>query len=167
MAIAITKENYPAMGVSAGVSGKRIVTYLNYGATATETAPKWTLLGGVTSNNLNISAEASSAQTKEGGSFWAESVITSKTAEYSAEMVLKRDNEAQKAIDEFMYNDEITAEKQALMIAVVDLDTKEYTQMWIVPNSWEMTADSEDFVQYSLSATVTGAPQKKTGFATA
>lgn len=163
MSINIVAENYPAMNISSGVSGKRIVTYLNYGTGATEEAPVWCLLGGVNSNNLNISANTSDSQTKDNG-YWGESVITSKSAEYSADMVLKRDNTAQRAIEEFMINDEITAAKQALMIAVVDLDTKDYTKMWIVPTSWEMTADSEDFVQYALSATVTGKPVKSSNF---
>lgn len=162
--ITIAAENYPGMNVASGVSGKRIVTYLNYGASATEEAPVWTLLGGVSSNTLSISANTSESQTKDKG-YWSESVITSKSAEYSADMILKRDNVAQLAIEEFLLNDDITAAKQALMIAVVDLDTKEYTKMWIVPTSWEMTAGSEEFVQYSLSATVTGKPEKCSDFA--
>ena len=163
MSIVITPENYPGMNIASGVSGKRFVTYVNYGENATETNPKWKNLGGVTSNSLNISAEANAAQTKDGG-YWSESAIISKSAEYSAEMILKRDNEAQAAIDAFMYDDEITAAKNALRLAVVDLDTKDYTQFWCVPSAWEMTADSGDFVTYSLTASVTGMPVKKTGF---
>lgn len=166
MSVTIAAENYPELSVQTGVSGKRFVTYLNYGQGATEAAPKWVKLGGVSSSSFSISANTSEAQTKDSG-YWAEAVITSKTAEYSADMILKRDNVAQMAIEEFMMNDDVTAEKLALMIAVVDEDTKDYTKMWIVPTSWEQTADSEDFVQYSLSATVTGKPVKATGFTAA
>ena len=47
MAITITKENYPALANGTGISGKRVVLYLNYGATATAEAPKWELVGGL------------------------------------------------------------------------------------------------------------------------
>lgn len=163
MSVTIAKENYPGFTQDATVSGKRIATFLNYGTGASATNPVWNELGGVTSNALNLSANVSTVQTKENG-YWGKSGITSKSLEYTADMVLTRDNVAQMAIDEFMYNDEITAEKGALEIANVDLDTLEYTKMRIVPTAWGMTAASEDSVQYSLSATVTGQPERCTGF---
>jgi TP901-1 family phage major tail protein len=153
MATTITKDYYPGIDGGSGISGKRIVMYLNYGENATENAPVWKLLGGVTSNSFSVSGNTNDAQTKDMG-YWSESVLTSKTAEISCEMMMLRNNEAQAAIKAFIMDDEITAAKQALMIALVDLDTKEYTQMWIVPTSWELTADSEDMVTYSLTATV-------------
>lgn len=165
MAITITADNYPALAADAGagVSGKRQVIYLNYGENATPEAPVWTLLGGVSSQSLSISGNIQSVQTKETG-YWAGGVMTSKTAELSADIVMKRDNEAQEAIEAFMFDDDITAAKNALMVAIVDLDTKDYYQMWIIPSSWEITADSEDMIQKNLSATVIGEPEKKTGF---
>lgn len=90
--------------------------------------------------------------------------MTSKTHELDAEVVMRRDNEAQKVIEEFLYDDAITAEKGALQFAIVDLDTKEYIVGKYVPTSWEKTADGEDVVSYSLKATGVGAPVKKTGF---
>lgn len=163
MSVEIVKDNYPAFTADAQVSGKRIVTYLNYGQGATKESPKWVLLGGVTSNNLSLSTSTTDSQTKDNG-YWSESVITAKSMEYTADMVMKRDNVAQMAIDAFMKDDDITAEKIALDIAVVDLDTKDYTRMRVVPTSWEQTADSEDSVQYSLSATVTGKPESLKAF---
>lgn len=164
MAITITKENYPALANGTGISGKRVVLYLNYGATATSEKPVWVLVGGLKSHTLSISAEVNSAQTKDMG-YWASGALVSKSAELSAEVVMKRDDTAQMAIEEFMYNDNITAEKQALMFAIVDLDTKEFVQVWAIPTSWETTADGEDMIAKSLSATVVGTPEKKTSFA--
>jgi len=163
MSITIAKEKYPAFANASGVSGKRLVIYLNYGENATEQAPVWTLLGGIKSNALSLSAEASSQQTKDNG-YWPISTITSKSFEVNAEVILLRDNVAQAAIEEFMIDDEITAEKQALHMAIVDLDTKEYIEVKVVPTSWEISAESEDMITKSLSATGTGAPVKKTGF---
>lgn len=163
MAITITKENYPALANGTGISGKRVVLYLNYGATATAEAPKWELVGGLKSHTLSISAEVNTQQTKESG-YWAKGALISKSAELSAEVVMERDDTAQAAIEAFMLDDDITAAKNALMFAIVDLDTKEYVQLWGIPTSWEISADGEDMVMKSLSATVVGTPEKKTEF---
>lgn len=163
MAITITKENYPALANGTGISGKRVVLYLNYGATATAEAPKWELVGGLKSHTLSISAEVNTQQTKESG-YWAKGALISKSAELSAEVVMERDDTAQAAIEAFMLDDDITAAKNALMFAIVDLDTKEYVQLWAIPTSWEISADGEDMVMKSLSATVVGNPEKKTEF---
>ena len=163
MAITITKDNYPALANGTGISGKRVVLYLNYGATATAEAPKWELVGGLKSHTLSISAEVNTQQTKESG-YWAKGALISKSAELSAEVVMERDDTAQAAIEAFMLDDDITAAKNALMFAIVDLDTKEYVQLWAIPTSWEISADGEDMVMKSLSATVVGNPEKKTEF---
>lgn len=163
MAITIAKENYPQYSADTGVSGKRQVLYINYGATATPQAPKWVLVGGLKSHTLSVSAETSTVQTKDTG-YWATGATTSKSYELTADILMKRDDTAQLAIEEFLMNDEITAEKGALNIAIVDLDTKEYINCVVIPTSWETTADGEDLIQKSLTATGIGAPEKKTGF---
>lgn len=163
MAITITKDNYPALANGTGISGKRVVLYLNYGATATAEAPKWELVGGLKSHTLSISAEVNTQQTKESG-YWAKGAMISKSAELSCEVVMERDDTAQAAIEAFMLDDDITAAKNALMFAIVDLDTKDYVQLWAIPSSWEISADGEDMVMKSLSATVVGNPEKKTAF---
>lgn len=163
MAITIDAAKYPAFDAGTGISGKRLVMYLNYGTSATAQAPVWTLLGGLTSNSLSFSAEASSQQTKDTG-YWASSSITSKSYEVSAEVIMLRDNEAQEAIEQFMVDDDITSAKKLLNIAIVDLDSKEYYDLKVAPTSWEITAESEDMITKSFSATGSGAPEKKTGF---
>lgn len=163
MSVTITKDNYPSLANGTGISGKRVILYLNYGENATADSPKWKKLGGLQNHTLSISGNISSVQTKESG-YWADGAMTSKSAELSAECIMKRDNEAQLAIEEFMYDDEITAAKGALQVAIVDLDSKDYVKCWIIPSSWETAAESEDLVSKSLSATVVGAPVKATGF---
>lgn len=163
MAITIAKEKYPAYAAGAGVSGKRLVMFVNYGSGATAQNPVWTLLGGCTSNNLSLSAETSSQQTKDTG-YWPITVITSKSYEVSADVIMMRDNEAQAAIETFLLDDDITSAKQLLNIAIVDLDTLEYYDLTVSPTGWEITAESEDMVTKSFSATGSGAPVKKTNF---
>lgn len=166
MATTISAEKYPVLANGTGISGKRIVLYLNYGTSASVESPVWTQIGGVTSHTLTINGEVSTAQTKDTG-YWASGSLTSKSAELSADIMMIRDSEGQMAIEEFMANDTITAAKKALQIAVVDLDTKEGLKLTVIPSSWEIQASSDDMVQKTLSATVVGAPEKITNFTAA
>ena len=163
MSVTIAKEKYPAFAAGTGVSGKRLVLFVNYGTGATEDNPVWNLVGGLTSNTLSLSAEATTNQTKDNG-YWPISAITSKSYEVDAEVIMMRDNVAQEAIEAFMIDDEITAEKQLLHIALVDLDTTDYYELKVAPTSWEITAESEDMITKSFTASGSGAPEKKTGF---
>ena len=163
MAVVISADKYPAYTAGTGISGKRLVMYVNYGTGATSSAPVWTLVGGLTSNSLSFSAEASSQQTKDSG-YWPNSAITSKSYEVSAEVIMLRDNEAQEAIEAFMVDDSITTAKKLLNIAIVDLDTYDYYDLVVAPTAWEITAESEDMVTKSFTATGSGAPEKKTSF---
>lgn len=163
MSVTIAKAKYPEFAAEAGISGKRLVMFVNYGSGATAENPVWELVGGLTSGSFSISAEASSQQTKDTG-YWPVSAITSKSYEVNAEVIMLRDNVAQEAIEAFMVDDEITAEKQLLNIAIVDLDTKEYYNLKVAPSSWEITAESEDMITKSFTATGSGAPVKASGF---
>ncbi len=163
MAVTISAAKYPEYSAGTGISGKRLVMYLNYGTGATAQAPVWTLLGGLTSNSLSFSAEASSQQTKDSG-MWPNAAITGKSYEVSAEVIMLRDNEAQEAIEEFIIDDDISNAKKLLNIAIVDLDSRDYYDLTVAPTAWEITAESEDMITKSLTATGSGAPEKKTSF---
>lgn len=159
----IAKANYPARTASQGVPGKDFIAFVNYGENATALAPKWNMLGGTNNDNLGISAEVSTQQTKESG-YWQEGAVSGKSGEYSAEMVVLRNNLAQQVIEEFLYDDEITSEKGALHMALVDKVSKDYTEFWAIPTSWELAAESGDLATYNLTATIVGTPEKKAGF---
>lgn len=159
----IAKANYPARTTSQGVPGKDFIAFVNYGENASAASPVWNMLGGTNNDNLGIAAEVSTQQTKESG-FWQEGAVSGKSGEYSTEMVCLRDNLAQQVIEEFIYNDEITSEKGALHMALVDKVSKDYKEFWIIPTSWELAAEAGDLATYSFSGTVVGTPLKKTGF---
>lgn len=159
----IAKSKYPARAISQGVPGKDFLVYVNYGENATPSAPVWNLLGGTNNDNLGISAEVSTNQTKSSG-YWQEGSITGKSGEYNTEMVVLRDNLAQQVIEEFIYNDEITDEKQALHMAIVDKVSKDYKEFWAAPTTWELASESGELATYNFAATIVGAPLKKTGF---
>ncbi len=163
MTTSIVKANFPAASAGVGVSGKRLVLFVNYGENASEASPVWNKVGGVEENNFNVSLEAATTQTKDSG-YWSEGGVTGKSAELSASIIAKRDDVGQLAIEHFVMDDETTAEKRALNFALVDIDTLAYKKFWAIPTSWETTAASDDLLRKSLSATVTGAPTEATGF---
>lgn len=163
MSTTIVKANFPEAPGSVGVSGKEQVLFVNYGSGASAANPVWTKVGGVTDNSFAISMEVQTVQTKD-SDYWAEGGITSKSGEVSAEIIAKRDDAGQLAIEHFVMNDATTREKKALQFALVELDTAKYTKFWAAPTSWETTGASEDLLKKSLSATLLGAPEELTGF---
>ena len=163
MTVQIAKANYPEFAAASGTSGKRLVLFVNYGSGATAQNPVWNLVGGLTKNDLSLSADTSSNQTKDQG-FWPITAITGKSYEVNAEVIMLRDNVAQEAIEAFMVDDGITTEKKLLNIAIVDLDTKDYYNLTVAPTSWDITAESEDMIKKSFTATGSGAPVKSSGF---
>ena len=163
MSTTIVKANYPEAPGSIGVSGKEQVLFVNYGSGASAANPVWQKVGGVTDNSLVINLEVQTVQTKD-SDYWAEGGIVSKSGEVSAEIIAKRDDVGQLAIENFVENDATTREKKALQFALVDLDTTNYKKFWAAPTSWETTAASEDLLKKSLSATLLGTPENLTGF---
>ena len=163
MTVSIVKANYPARPGSQGVAGKDFLAFINYGAGATEANPVWTLLGGTDSDTLGLANEINTKQTKSSG-YWQEGRVSGKSGNYATNMTVLKDNVAQAAIEEFMINDEVTDEKGALHMALVNNLTKEYKEFWFIPESWELTAESGDLAEYALSGQLVGAPVKKTGF---
>lgn len=163
MAVTISEDKYPAFTSDTGVSGKRKVIYLNYGTAATEAKPVWSLLGGITSQTVNWGASVSTQNTKDTG-YWASGAVTGKTCELTCDVMFKRDNEAQAAIENFLLDDATTADKGALMFAFVDLDTKDYTVVKMIPTKWTEKAEAKDVITKSLTATGVGAPKVSTGF---
>ena len=164
MTTTITKANYPeAPSGSVGVSGKHEVLFVNYGTNASAASPAWEKVGGITNNSFNISLEVTTVQTKD-TEYWAEGAIVSKSGEVSAEMICKKDDVGQMAVENFVDDDATTKEKKALQFALVRTDTLTYKKFWAAPTSFETTADAEDLIQKSFSATLLGAPENLTGF---
>ena len=163
MAVTISADKYPAFNSDTGVSGKRRVIYINYGTGATEAKPVWSLLGGITSQTVNWGTSVSTQNTKDTG-YWPSGAVTGKTCELTCDVMFKRDNEAQAAIENFLLDDDVTSEKGALMFAFVDLDTKDYTVMKMIPTKWTEKAEAKDVITKSLTAIGVGKPEVKSGF---
>lgn len=67
--------------------GKEVLLYLNYGESATEEAPVWTLIGGQTTADLDMSADDIDASDKNSNG-WGETEAGLKTTELSLEGII-------------------------------------------------------------------------------
>lgn len=68
------------------IAGKDVLVYLNYGEAATYDAPKWTLIGGQRSGDLDLTADSIDAASKDSGG-WGETLAGMKSSELSVELV--------------------------------------------------------------------------------
>lgn len=79
--------------------GKDVLLYLNYGETAKEDKPAWTLVGGQTTADLSMSADSIDATTKTSGG-WGETLAGIKSTELSFEGVICKSDEGYEALKE-------------------------------------------------------------------
>ena len=81
--------------------GKQVLLYVNYGesATASEDKPAWTLIGGQTKADLDISADKIDASNKSSGG-WGETYAGIKSTELSLEGIKCNSDEGLAAIRE-------------------------------------------------------------------
>lgn len=163
MAVTITKDNYPEFDGTAGISGKRYVLYVNYGTSATGTTPKWVRVGGCEDLTFTPTVDVQTKQTKDSG-MWATSSVSGKSFQVTSTILASADDQGQKVIENFIYDDDISNEKKSLQFARVNLDDKSYRVFNAIPTGFEETSKSDDLVEYSFTGTCTGKPEDKTGF---
>lgn len=163
MAVTITKDNYPEFDGSAGISGKRYVLYVNYGKSATGSAPVWTRVGGCEDLTFTPTVDVQTKQTKDSGA-WATSSVSGKSFQVTSKILASADDQGQKVIENFIYDDDVSNEKKSLQFARVNLDDKTYRVFNAIPTGFEETSASDDLVEYSFTGTGTGKPEDKTGW---
>lgn len=59
------------------LEGKYVLVYLNFGESATEASPKWAMIGGQKSGDLDLSADSIDASDKTSGG-WGENILASR-----------------------------------------------------------------------------------------
>ena len=79
--------------------GKNVLLFLNYGESATESAPVWTLIGGQRSADYSSSAEEIDTTDKTSGGY-GDSEPGLKTAELTTEIIVKKGDETISALQE-------------------------------------------------------------------
>jgi len=85
--------------------GKESLVYLNYGEAATEESPVWTLIGGQTTGDLDLSADSIDASNKASDG-WGETYAGVKSSELSLEGIICKSDEGYKAMKDAFVNDE-------------------------------------------------------------
>ncbi len=77
--------------------GKNVLLYLNYGEGATEAAPKWTMIGGQTTADLDMSADDIDISDKNSNG-WGETEAGIKSTELSLEGIICNGDEGYAAL---------------------------------------------------------------------
>ncbi len=77
--------------------GKEVLLYINFGTGATYDTPKWALIGGQTTADLDMSADSIDATNKTSGG-WGETYAGNKSTELDLEGVLCKSDEAYAAL---------------------------------------------------------------------
>lgn len=72
--------------------GKNVLVYIDFGETATEEAPKWTLIGGQRSGSLSMTADDIDASNKTSGG-WGETYPGTKSTELSINGIINTKDE--------------------------------------------------------------------------
>lgn len=130
----ITK--YPEYPSSAAIAGKQFVLWLAYGG-------EFVKLGGCRSNGLSISSDAISADSKDSGG-WGESVPSTRSWSSSLELVLKSNNETLDAIQQWVFSDDLQAQRPALHFVFVDQVQNRWYSAWAIISNYEISADHDD-----------------------
>lgn len=93
--------------------GKEVLLYINFGDGATEAEPKWCLVGGQTSANLDMSADSIDATNKTSGG-WGESYAGLKSTELSLEAVICKSDDGYSALkDAFIRGEAVDVARYA------------------------------------------------------
>ncbi len=81
------------------LQGKEVLLYINYGDTTTATydAPSWTLIGGQTTADFDMSADSIDASNKSSGG-WGETYAGIKSTELSLEGIICKSDEGYTAL---------------------------------------------------------------------
>ena len=93
----MAKERAKRLAVDRKLMGKEVLLYLNFGEGATEEAPVWTLIGGQTTADLDMSADDIDASDKNSNG-WGETEAGLKTTELSLEGIICNNDEGYAAL---------------------------------------------------------------------
>ena len=134
------------------LEGKYVLVYLNYGEGATEESPKWALVGGQKSGNLDMSADSIDASDKTSGG-WGEKYPGSKSTELSIEGNILGGDEAYQALKEAFIAGE------PVDICRYDSKNKKADRNWYSITELGDETPHDDVATFSLKLEGIGAPK--------
>ncbi|WP_418695809.1 phage tail tube protein [Acidaminococcus intestini] len=134
------------------LEGKYVLVYLNYGEGATEESPKWALVGGQKSGNLDMSADSIDASDKTSGG-WGEKYPGIKSTELSIEGNILGGDEAYQALKEAFIAGE------PVDICRYDSKNKKADRNWYSITELGDETPHDDVATFSLKLEGIGAPK--------
>lgn len=148
--MAVNLENYPSYSShSSAIPGKLFLLYVNYGEGATETSPKWVLLGGLRDNPITIESDSIDASNKSSGG-WGESLSGVNSWSSSCELVIKQDDTGYDVLESWKFNQDFQSAKPALNFMFYNVQTKTAYRSWGIINSLEIAASYDDVMTASI-----------------
>ena len=134
------------------LEGKYVLVYLNYGEGATEESPKWALVGGQKSGNLDMSADSIDASDKTSGGL-GEKYPGIKSTELSIEGNILGGDEAYQALKEAFIAGE------PVDICRYDSKNKKADRNWYSITELGDETPHDDVATFSLKLEGIGAPK--------
>lgn len=134
------------------LEGKYVLVYLNFGEGAAEESPKWALVGGQKSGNLDMSADSIDASDKTSGG-WGEKYPGIKSTELSVEGNILGGDEAYQALkDAFLKGEPVD-------ICRYDSKNKTADRNWYSITELGDETPHDDVATFSLKLEGIGAPK--------
>lgn len=134
------------------LEGKYVMVYLNFGENATEDSPKWSLIGGQKTANLDRSADSIDASDKTSDG-WGEKYQGIKSSELSVEgNIVGEDDAYQALMDAFMAGD-------AIDICRYDSKNKKADRNWYSITDLSDETPHDDVSTFSMKLEGIGAPK--------
>lgn len=159
--MAVKLENYPSYDSrSSAIPGKLFLLYVNYGEGATESSPKWVLLGGLRDNPITVESDAIDASNKSSDG-WGESLAGVNSWSSSCELVIKQGDTGYDVLETWKFNQEYQASKPALNFLFYNVQTKTAYKSWGIINSLEIAASYDDVMTASIDITGVAAITKE------
>lgn len=154
----MAKERVKRVAAADKLLGKEVLLYINYGEGATEAAPVWTLIGGQTTADLDMSADSIDASNKSSGG-WGENYAGIKSTELDLEGILCKSDEGYAALkDAFIHGEAV--------------DICRFAADGTADRNWYTITEISDSTPHDDTATFTvtlngiGAPKFYTGLST-
>lgn len=147
-----TKARAKLAAARTKLEGKYVLCYLNYGENASEEAPKWALIGGQKSGNLDLSADSIDASDKTSGG-WGEKYPGIRSSELSVEGNIIGGDEGYQALkDAFLTGDPVD-------ICRYDSKNKKADRNWYSITELSDETPHDDIATFSLKLEGIGAPK--------
>ncbi len=147
-----TKARAKLAAARTKLEGKYVLCYLNYGENASEEAPKWTLVGGQKSGDLDMSADSIDASDKTSDG-WGENYPGIKKTELTVEGNIIGNDEGYQALkDAFLAGEPVD-------ICRYDSKNKKADRNWYSITELSDETPHDDIATFSLKLEGIGAPK--------